>query len=106
MANEQLALIWNSEVVREADGVVRLVAKKPMADLKVHQAAAILKVSCWTVRKLFRLGLLKGSKPGAALRRKDKRGSNAALVLDSESVLAYKARQDAAALREQGFGHW
>lgn len=106
MATEQLALIWDSEIVKDGSGVVRLVAKTPLQDLSVKQAAKILKTSRFNVRKLYRLGLLKGCKPGAAIRRKDKRASNAALVLDSASVLAYKARQDAAALQEQASGNW
>lgn len=106
MGAEQLSLIWESELVRDGDGRVRLVAKTPKKDLNVSEAAKVLKLSNWTVRKLWRMGLLKGSKPGAAVRRKDQKGSNAALVLDSASVLAYKARQDAAALQEQDSGHW
>jgi hypothetical protein len=42
------------------------------------------------VRKLFRLGLITGWKPGAARKRRDGQPSNAALVLDAGSVLQYK----------------
>jgi excisionase family DNA binding protein len=54
------------------------------------QAAKMLGCTEWTVRKLFREGLLSGWKPGAARKRSDGRASNAALVLDAGSVLRYK----------------
>ena len=45
---------------------------------------------------LYRLGLIQGRKPGArVLKRRDGKKSNAALRLDSESVLRYKAERDA-----------
>ncbi len=100
MAAEQLALIWDSEVIRDADGVVRLVAKRPVKDLSCKQAAKILGVSRWTVQDLYRLGLIKGSKPGARKVRKDGKPSNAALRLDAASVTAYDLRQKAAAEAE------
>lgn len=106
MAAEQLALIWDSEVIREANGVVRLVAKKPVFDMTAKDAAKMLNVSVWTVNKLWRLGLLTGCKPGAARKRKDLRASNARLVLDTASVVAYKKRQNDAAKQEQASGLW
>jgi hypothetical protein len=39
--------------------------------------------------------LIDGYKPGARVKRKDGRASNAALRLDSESVLKYKAAREA-----------
>jgi transposase len=101
MAIEQLALIWESEIVRDGEGRVRLVAKQPVKDLSCKQAAKILGLSVWTVQNLYQLGLLEGYKPGARVKRKDGRGSNAALRLDAGSVAAYDARQKAAARAER-----
>jgi hypothetical protein len=99
-------LVWESEVVRSGENQVTIRARKPLSEMPVKQAANILKVSPKTVRKLWRLGLLEGWKPGGAIKRKDGKGSNASLVLDSESVLRYKARQQAEAKREQAEGVW
>jgi hypothetical protein len=89
---EQLPLfVWETEVERAGDGRAVLTARKPLSRLSTGQAAKILGCTEWTVRKLFRLGILSGWKPGAARARKDGRPSNAALVLDAESVLRYKA---------------
>lgn len=100
---EQLhLLIWESDVVRAGDGSVTLRAKKPLSRMSVKRAAALLGCSGWTVQKIFRAGLIHGYKPGAVKQRVDGRGSNAALVLDAGSVLAYKERQDALARLEQG----
>lgn len=97
---EQLTLIWESELVKRPDGRFELVAKKPVSDMSARQAAKILGVSVWTVTDLFRLGLLKGCKPGARVLRSDGKASNAALRLDAESVQAYKATlQQGAALQ-------
>lgn len=101
MAAEQLALIWESELVRDGDGRVRLVAKVPVKDLSCKQAAKVLGLSTWTVANLYQLGLIDGSKPGARVKRSDGRGSNAALRLDAASVAAYDARQKAAAKAER-----
>jgi hypothetical protein len=94
-------LIWETEVTRAGDGVVTLKAGKPLSQISAKRAARMLEVSEWTVQKLWRLGLLEGYKPGAARKRRDDKGSNARLVLDAESVLRYKARQQEAARREQ-----
>ncbi len=101
MVAEQLALIWDSELVRDSNGVVRLVAKQPVKDLSCKQAAKILGVSAWTVQNLYQLGLITGHKPGARVVRKDGRASNAALRLDAASVTAYDARVRAAAKAER-----
>ncbi len=77
-----------------------------LSTMGAARAGKVLQVSEWTVQKLWRLGLLDGYKPGAARKRKDGRGSNARLVLDAESVLRYKARQQAEAKREQAEGVW
>ncbi len=89
-------LIWESEVVTRGPGRVELVARRPLSHMSRKHAAKVLGVSEWTVSDLFRLGLLKGYKPGArVLVRKDGKASNAALRLDSESVLRYKAEREA-----------
>lgn len=91
MAAEQLTLcIWETEVQHAGENRAVVVARKPLHRLSSAQAARILGCSEWTVRKLYRRGLLSGWKPGAAATRKDGRGSNACLVLDAESVLGYK----------------
>lgn len=93
---QQLTLIWESELVQRGDGRVELVARKPLSEMSVKRTARVLGVSEWTVTDLYRLGLIKGRKPGArVLVRRDGKRSNAALRLDSESVLRYKAERDA-----------
>ena len=77
--------------------MVRLVARKPLSHMSVKQAAKLLGCTPWTATDLYRLGLLEGYKPGARVSRKDGRASNAALRLDSRSVLEYKAAREAQA---------
>jgi hypothetical protein len=91
MAAEQLTLcIWETEIQAAGENRAVVVARKPLSRVSSAQAARILGCSEWTVRKLYRLGLLSGWKPGAARQRKDGRQSNASLLLDAESVLRYK----------------
>jgi hypothetical protein len=88
---EQLTLcIWETEVQPAGENRAVVVARKPLHRLTSGQAAKILGCSEWTIRKLYRHGLLSGWKPGAAKVRRDGRQSNACLVLDAESVLRYK----------------
>jgi transposase len=92
---QQLTLIWESELIPRGEGRVELVARKPLSEMSARQAAKVLGVSVWTITDLYRLGLIHGRKPGArVLHRKDGRRSNAALRLDSESVLRYKQQRD------------
>lgn len=67
-----------------------LVARRPLSHMSRAQAAKVLGCSEWTVSSLYRAGLIDGYKPGARVVRKDGKGSNAALRLDSGSVLEYK----------------
>lgn len=90
MAEQMQLLIWESEVTAAGDGRAVVTARKPLSRMSSSQAARLLGCSEWTVRKLYRLGLLTGWKPGAARKRRDGRESNAGLVLDAESVLRYK----------------
>jgi hypothetical protein len=90
MAEQLQLLVWESEITSAGDGRAVVTARKPLSRMSVPQTAKLLGCSEWPVRKLFRLGLLSGWKPGAARKRKDGRESNAALVLDAASVLAYK----------------
>lgn len=83
-------LIWETEVTPAGDGRAVVTARKPLHRMTTRQAAKVLVCSEWTVRKLYRLGLLSGWKPGAARQRHDGQASNASLVLDAESVLRYK----------------
>lgn len=88
---EQLTLcIWETEVQAAGENRALVIARKPLSRMSSRQAAKLLGCSEWTVRKLYRIGLLSGWKPGAARLRRDGRASNAALVLDAESVLRYK----------------
>lgn len=101
MAQQLMLMIWESELVKAGDNRVALVARKPLSHMSRRRAAEVLGVSEWTVSDLFRLGLLRGYKPGARVTRSDGRGSNAKLRLDSESVLTYKAAREAEALKQQ-----
>jgi hypothetical protein len=88
---QQLTLcIWESEITPAGDGRAVITARKPLHRMSSSQAAKMLGCTEWTVRKLYRLGLLSGWKPGAARQRGDGRASNAALVLDAGSILKYK----------------
>lgn len=86
---QTLCLIWESELVRDGEGSVRVVARKPLCRMTVKAAAKLLGLSEWTVCKLRKEGILKGAKPGAAKKRRDGRASNAKLMLDAESVLLH-----------------
>jgi hypothetical protein len=92
-ADELPLFVWATRVVKRGDGRAELVAVKPKKDLSVAEAAQILSVKPRTVRRLWRYGLIDGWKPGAVAERSDSRESNAALVLDAESVLRYKAQK-------------
>ena len=95
MAEQLHLLIWESEVLPAGEGRVTVVARRPLSHMGRAQAAKILGCSAWTVSDLFRLGLITGYKPGARVKRKDGKASNAALRIDSGSVLLYKQRQQA-----------
>ncbi|RYG95368.1 MAG: hypothetical protein EON58_14325 [Alphaproteobacteria bacterium] len=84
-------LIWESDIVQAGDGRAVVTAKKPVSHMSCKQAAKVLGCSEWTVSSLYRERLIEGFKPGARKQRKDGKASNAALRLDSESVLRYKA---------------
>lgn len=88
---EQLTLcIWETEITPAGDGRALVTAKKPLHRMSVAQAAKMLGCSKDSVWRTYRAGLITGWKPGARADRKDGKGSNAALVLDAGSVLAYK----------------
>jgi excisionase family DNA binding protein len=89
--SQQLTLlVWESEVVKTGNNEVRIIARKPLSEMTSKQAAKCLRVTEWTIHKLWRAGKLQGYKPGAAKKRRDGRASNAKLVLDAESVLRHK----------------
>lgn len=88
-------LIWESDIATAGDGRVVITARKPLSHMSRKQAAKVLGCSEWTISDLFRLRLLDGYKPGARKMRKDGKASNAALRLDSGSVLRYKAARQA-----------
>lgn len=83
--------VWSTRVIRHGDGRAELVATVPKRDLTVAEAAKLLAVPPGTVRRIWKFGLIDGVKPGAVQTRRDGRASNAALVLDAESVMRYKA---------------
>jgi hypothetical protein len=83
-------LVWESEVTAAGDGRAVVTARRPLYRMSVKQAAKMLCCQPDAVTKAFRHGLITGWKPGAIQQRRDGRKSNAALVLDAGSVLAYK----------------
>jgi hypothetical protein len=88
---KQLTLcIWETEVTPAGEGRATVVARKPLYRMSVAQAAKMLGCGKDAVWRAFRAGLITGWKPGARSQRKDGRASNAALVLDAESVMRYK----------------
>lgn len=101
MAADQLSLFWESEVVSNSNGTVTLRAVAPLSHMSRRQAARALGCTEQVITNLFRLGMLRGYKPGGWRVRKDGRASNAKLRLCSESVLMYKRRQELAALEWQ-----
>lgn len=84
--------VWATRVVRLGDGRAELVAVKPKKELTVREAAEILGTTRKVVMRLRKAGFIDGWKPGAIAQRSDGRDSNAALVLDADSVLRYKQR--------------
>lgn len=88
--SEQFALFWETEITKNPNGSVTLTPTRPLSEMSCKRAALVLGMSVWQVSELFRLGFVKGYKPGAKRKRKDGRGSNARLRLCSESVLRYK----------------
>lgn len=91
MAAEQLTLlIWESDVTTDGNNRAVVTARKPVFAMGLAQAAKVLRCSEWTVRMLYKDGILTGYKAGARTRKDGKR-SNAKVRLDSASVLEYKA---------------
>jgi excisionase family DNA binding protein len=84
--------VWATRVVRRGDGRAELVAVAPKKELTVREAAEVLGTTKKVILRLREAGLIDGWKPGAIAKRRDGRESNAALVLDAESVMRYKAR--------------
>ena len=91
MAEQLTFLIWESDVKTDGDNRAVITARKPVFAMSAKQAAKVLRCSAWTVSKLYRNGILSGYKPGAVMKRRDGKQSNATIMLDSESVLKYKA---------------
>ncbi len=99
LKREIMEIFWKTEVIHEPDGAVTLKAILPLFHMSRRQAAKALGCSESTITDLYRLGLLKGFKPGArTIERVDGKGSNAALRLFCDSVLEYKKRQEKASI--------
>lgn len=64
----------------------------------LDDAGKLLGMKGHEVRRLWKAGIIAGSKPGAIAERKDGRANNARIVLDAGSVLAYKASITRAAM--------
>ena len=94
---KQVALFWESEVVRSPSGDVTVKAIQPVSHMSRKQAARALGCTMQVITDLFRHGMLSGYKPGGWRVRKDGKASNAALRLNADSVLRYKQRQEQAA---------
>lgn len=76
------------------DGRAIVQARRLVADCSVERAMKILGArSAKVVYRLYRAGEIDGRKPGAIKKRKDGKRSNAALILEMESVLACRERQ-------------
>ena len=90
MAEQMTLCIWETEVVPAGENRAVVTARKPLHRISVEQAARMLGCSKDSVWRTYRAGLITGWKPGARSNRKDGRASNASLVLDAGSVLAYK----------------
>jgi excisionase family DNA binding protein len=101
MASKPQVLIWESVVTRTGSNAVSITAQKPLDTMTCAQAGKVLGCSRWTVQKLYQAGLITGYKPGARAVRKDGRASNAAVRLDTASVLDYRQRQLALAAAER-----
>ena len=97
-ADELPLFVWATRVIRHEDGRAELVASHPKRDLSVAETAKLLGITPRTVRRIWKHGLIDGWKPGAVAERSDGRASNAALVLDAESVMRYKAARQRAEL--------
>jgi hypothetical protein len=96
--------LWDTAVERQADGSVKLRPRAPMSVMSAKRAGEILGLGVDRIYDLYQAGLIEGCKPGAMAVRKDGRRSNAALRLDSASVLEYKERQRENARRERDLG--
>ena len=59
--------------------------------MTLDKAGEVLGMKGHEVRRLYKAGIIAGSKPGAIATRRDGRANNARIVLDAGSVLAYKA---------------
>lgn len=96
---EDLALFpWLTQVRRTGAGRAEITAVRPLKNLSAKQAGEMLGMTGHEVRRLWRAGIIAGSKPGAIATRRDGRANNAQLVLDAGSVLAYKASITRAAM--------
>lgn len=93
--------LWETAVERKPDGSVTLRPRAPLSTISAKRAGEILGLGVDRVYDLYQAGLINGCKPGAVAKRKDGRRSNAALRLDSGSVLEYRERQLAAARAER-----
>jgi hypothetical protein len=101
MSEQLQLLIWESEVTRTGTGTVTLTARRPLSTMSCAHAAKLLGLGRDRVYDLYQAGLLDGYKPGAIAVRKDGRASNAAVRLDSASVLEYRERSLAASRAER-----
>jgi hypothetical protein len=101
MSQQLTFCLWETSVERAADGSVTLRPRAPLSSMSAGQAGKVLGLGRDRVYDLYKAGLIDGFKPGAIATRRDGRASNAALRLDSASVLEYKERQREMARRER-----
>ena len=90
-------MLWDTEVSVGGDGHATVKARRPVVCCDIVRVLAILGMpntagSRWTVYRLRREGLLRATKPGAILTRRDGKANNAKLVFDMVSVLEYRAK--------------
>lgn len=87
-----------TRVRRLGDGRAEIEAVRPLVNMTLAEAGKVLGMQGHEVRRLYKAGIIAGSKPGAIATRKDGRANNARIVLDAGSVMAYKASITRAAL--------
>ena len=101
MSQQLTFCLWETAVEKQPDGSVTLRPRVPLSTMTAKAAGKVLGLGRDRIYDLWQAGLLDGYKPGAVAVRTDGRKSNAALRLDTASVLEYKERQRESARLER-----
>eukprot|EP00112_Aurelia_sp_Birch-Aquarium-sp1_P005829 Seg16597.2 transcript_id=Seg16597.2/GoldUCD/mRNA.D3Y31 product="hypothetical protein" protein_id=Seg16597.2/GoldUCD/D3Y31 len=90
-------MLFQVETTQHNDGTSTQKVKKIVRECSVTKAAAILQVSADSVRRLYHAGIIAGWQPLKELAEKNKQGkktpTNAKIVLDWDSVIAYREKE-------------